>query len=236
MRKIILSICAVSVMLFASVSASAAGIDPPRNSDMAKTPDITRVRFCELAYEVLELKTGIGLTDKTDIFSDTDSAQVCTLASLGIISGRGGGIFDPDGLITREEAAKILCLLMDNMGIPDMNIVDEHFRDIDSVSDWAREYVERVGRNEIMQGNGDGYVYDKGEGQVNEPYDSFHLYNSDFGPDSNYTVWQTQKTLYNIYYLLPEKNGYETAKRFGDVTFYWGQGRMCCGRRQGHSV
>ena len=206
--------------LFVSCTALAADIEAPPKQNMAGSPDATREKFCDLAYNVLKIRMGTELTTKTGMFTDTDEAEINTLAEAGIIDGRGNGIFDPQGKITREEAARILCSMMDYMGIEDTNVVDETFKDFDTVSDWAKEYVAKVGRNEIMEGNGDGYTIDGYNEKtdnyyVNVPRTNFHLYNSDFGPHQNYTVWQTQATLYRLSNRLPEKMEDETVTDLG---------------------
>ena len=42
-------------------------------------------------------------------FSDFNSAETVAAHALGIVQGRGDGIFDPYALITRQEAATMLC-------------------------------------------------------------------------------------------------------------------------------
>ena len=45
----------------------------------------------------------------TNIFQDTNDYMILKAASAGIVTGRGAGVFDPDGYATREEIAVILC-------------------------------------------------------------------------------------------------------------------------------
>lgn len=219
MKKII-TLLAAAFILTAVHTAVAANVQKPLYSEMKNSPNATRSEFCTLAYNLLNVRLGTEFTDETGMFVDTDKAEINTLASLGIINGRGNGIFDPDGLITREEAARILCSLMDYMGIEDREIVDEQFKDFDTVSDWAKEYVAKVGRNEIMEGNGDGYSISAVKDSVTIPYDTFHLYNSEFAPHSNYTVWQTKQTLYNLSGCLPDKTDYELIEECGGIAVY----------------
>ncbi len=206
--KRIISVIAAAILICSAhaVSASAAG-------------GVTRAQFCRIAYELLQRTLGTPLVGDTGAFSDCDDQYVSTVASLGIISGRGNGIFDPDGSITREEAAVILCKMMDVCGIPDLNIVNERFKDIDDVSDWAVPYVDKVGRNEIMSGNG----YTVNDDALN-PKNTFHLYLSEFEPNSGYTEWQTRETINNLSRRIPKYSDDERSETVGDVTVYFGDG------------
>lgn len=224
LKRLLMLLSMTVVILFAYPTVYAEITAPP-SEQMADSPDITRSEFCDYSYNLLHERLNIEMTDSTDVFADTDKKEICTLYELGVIDGRGDDTFDPDGLITREEAARILCSLMDVMGIEDRVIVNEQFKDFDTVSDWAKEYVDRVGRNEIMEGNGNGYNINGPDGggnspTMNLPKDTFHLYDSDFGPHSNYTVWQTQQTLYNLSCKKPEMTGEEEVREISDIKLY----------------
>lgn len=204
--KRIISVIAAAILICSAYAVSA--------SDAV---GVTRAQFCRIAYEFLQRTLGTPLVEDTGAFSDCDDQYVSTVASLGIISGRGNDIFDPDGSITREEAAVILSNMMDVCGIPDLNIVNERFKDIDDVSDWAVLYVDKVGRNEIMSGNG----YTVNDDALN-PKNTFHLYLSEFEPKSGYTEWQTRETMNNLSHRMPKYSDDERSETVGDVTVYFG--------------
>ena len=71
-----------------------------------KDPDaaITRLEFCQVLAEDLELST-----ENASPLADTDDAAVAALAELGIISGYADGTFRPDGTLTRAELCAALC-------------------------------------------------------------------------------------------------------------------------------
>ncbi len=78
---------------------------------------ITRAEFATLAVAAIRQDCGsVSMLFKMgeysycapDVFSDTNNPDVLLAYSLGIVNGRGGGIFDPDSLITRQEAATML--------------------------------------------------------------------------------------------------------------------------------
>ncbi|MDR0292562.1 MAG: S-layer homology domain-containing protein [Oscillospiraceae bacterium] len=67
----------------------------------------TRAEFCALAVALIEKLTGKEITER-ESFTDTSDINVQKIAGLGIVTGRGGGVFDPNGGISRQEAAVIL--------------------------------------------------------------------------------------------------------------------------------
>jgi hypothetical protein len=77
--------------------------------------------------------------------------QVCMLYDLGLISGYGNGTFDPDGYITRAEAAKIVAIILDadagkagTASFPDM------------ADHWASAYVRYCTDLGLFSGFADG--------------------------------------------------------------------------------
>lgn len=94
--------------------------------------------------------------NKTYLFEDMKDAEwandaVETLAKKGIISGKGDGTFDPNGMITREEFAKLTVELA--------SIEVEHgdfpFADV-SEDDWCYRYVKAAYKNGIVNGISEG--------------------------------------------------------------------------------
>ncbi len=78
---------------------------------------ITRIDFCKLAMRLVSVSTGMtaaqylaqqGVLVDPATFSDTSAMEVLQANALGIVNGVGGGRFNPEGFITRQEAATIL--------------------------------------------------------------------------------------------------------------------------------
>ena len=67
---------------------------------------------------------------------------------MGIIEGFDGK-FDPTGLLTREQMAKILVLATNSVA----DTKDTTFADWDEISDWAKEYVGIGRENGLFKGN-----------------------------------------------------------------------------------
>ena len=75
-------------------------------------------------------------------FSDDNSREAIAAYTLGIAEGRGGGIFDPNALITRQETAVILCRTYAACG-GEVSTEREvrGFSDVEAVAPWAAEAV-----------------------------------------------------------------------------------------------
>lgn len=151
---------------------------------------ITRQAFCRLAIHFIEIRTGQtidaylaskGIPMPESPFIDTSDPGIIAAYSLGIVSGKGGGIFDPNGRITREEAS----VLLKNTA----NLLDQdqdssfaspvHFADNDLISDWAMDAVGYVYSKEWMNGVGENR----------------------FDPKGSYTRQQAYLTILRMYYL-----------------------------------
>lgn len=123
---------------------------------------ITREEFCLLCRDMLERRRGAALETGETPFTDTDSsAAVSALYTAGIIRGKSDTVFDPDALITREEAATILDAAFRFLGLEEAG-EDETFSDSGEISDWAARAVSRMSAAGILQGVGDGRFSPKG--------------------------------------------------------------------------
>ena len=72
---------------------------------------ITREEFCELVFNYIKNFPGsafsVGIIKHP--FTDTDNEHIEVLNALGIVKGKSETEFAPNGSLTREEAAAILC-------------------------------------------------------------------------------------------------------------------------------
>lgn len=130
--------------------------------------NITREEFCRLMVSLLEQHTGQeilaylsanGLTPGA--FRDTSNTAVQAASALGIVYGRGNGIFDPKGTITRQEAAAMLTRTAKLLGLQSGTPLT--FRDAGRIAGWARERVSFVSGltdptsgQRLMLGTGEG--------------------------------------------------------------------------------
>lgn len=132
---------------------------------------ITRSDFCRLIMQMLTVKTGKtveallsshGKSLDTTAFKDTADQTILSAHALGIVSGKGNGQFDPDGSITRQEAAVMLTRAATVMGL-DVNRSGVSFTDYEQIAEWAKASVSFVSASKdrtngfaIMSGTGNG--------------------------------------------------------------------------------
>ena len=113
---------------------------------------ITRAEFSALAVIVYERLAGAVYGRVA--FDDTNDENIEKLAFIGVVSGVGNNKFEPDSLLTREQAAVILSRLSEALGQPFMRQYLT-FADKYNISPWAIEGVEHVSAAGIMSGTGE---------------------------------------------------------------------------------
>lgn len=153
------------------------------------TTDITRLQFARLAVSFLADIKGTTVEKMTANtadapFSDTNDKSVAEAYALGILNGRGNGIFSPYDTITREEAAKVLVLTYKayiGREIPPPNLMLT-YNDTEEISGWAADYVRIVTDFGIMKGD----------------------QNNCFLPFSEYTIEQSIITFERIYKMIDD--------------------------------
>ena len=131
--------------------AISAGIVPGSLQGKYAQP-ITRGEFCALGVALYEKVTGTEIAGRQH-FQDTADVNVEKLASLGVVSGVGGGRFAPDQPLTREQAAVMLAQLARAMGKP-LDAYETTFGDRSKISSWALAAVGQVQGGGVMSGTG----------------------------------------------------------------------------------
>ena len=134
-------------------AAIAAGLVPSGLQGGYGQP-ITRAEFCALGAELYETVTGTEIAQRAS-FSDTTDMNVQKMAGLGVVNGVGDGTFDPNGQLTREQAATMLSRLAGAMGRP-LPAGTAAFTDSASISSWAADAVGQMQESGVMGGTGDG--------------------------------------------------------------------------------
>lgn len=150
--------------------------------------NISREEFCILIGQFLTVtsdyvsldayvqdKNGAYLRGNFDDCDGKDSS-IDVLYSLGIINGRGENKFDPDGTLSREEAAKIITSAAEQF-ITIYTKKDLTYSDRYEISKWAHYSVQWVTDKGIMNGT-----------EANM-----------FSPHSDYTVEQAITTVSRLY-------------------------------------
>ena len=94
-----------------------------------------------------------------DDFSDKDEIvnkeAVSVLVELGVLAGKDDGSYDPTGIITRGEMAKIICVVLNKGQDPNLGSVTSNTY-TDTVGHWAAAYIEYCTTLGIVAGKGDG--------------------------------------------------------------------------------
>ena len=136
----------------AEVEASRALNIIPLDIDHSYQNDITRAEFSKLALHTLATAKKQPLEDllieesnmlDTSKITDTSDPEVLAAYSLGIIAGKGNNKLEPNGLITREEAATMIARVAEKLSISNQGS-ENTFADQKNIADWAKEHVEYV--------------------------------------------------------------------------------------------
>ena len=153
--------------------------------------NITREQFCILLGNMIAVKENYvsleaymfdtGGAYLKNYFVDCDGVDnsVNILHALGIVNGREEMYFDPHGIITREEAATLLCKVAERymwVGI-ETNLT---YWDTPYISPWAQFFVTWANEYGIMTGISD----------------------VEFAPQNPYTVEQAISTVVRLYNLI----------------------------------
>ena len=132
----------------------------PDGFNLMPRANITRAEFASLAvslikqyytgseYSKLLSRNGISYDDARAAFDDTYLLDVMQAYQMGIVAGKGEKTFDPNGAITRREAAVMLSNTAKIVG----RTADGDGLDYEDAADiaWAADFVDFVTRAGIM--------------------------------------------------------------------------------------
>lgn len=128
---------------------------------------VSREDFCILIGQVLAIHSGYRNLDAfvkdrngaylKNIFDDCEGkdSAIDMLYSLKVINGKSSTTFDPDGALTREEAATVITKAAELF----THITTQEkifYNDNKKISDWAYYYVRWVSDSGIMTGTDEG--------------------------------------------------------------------------------
>ena len=150
----------------------------PANLNNSFTQATTRAEFAALAVTLYETVTGRTITERST-FNDTTDVNVQKMGGLGVVTGVGGGNFNPNGTITREQAAVLVARLADAIGQPFPPSAPT-FADNADLSSWAVDGVGQMQASGIMGGVG----------------------NNNFSPSGDYTREQSIITMLRLFDIL----------------------------------
>ena len=142
-------------------AAQQAGLMPSSLEDSFAREEITRAEFCAIAVKAYKQLTGKAVfASGQKYFRDTDDANVNAAYSLGLVSGRSTGFFDPNASIERQDLCVILNNILDKAGIDAPEIAGdaciEDYSDVGEIKSYAVDPVVRMVDYTIVNGISDG--------------------------------------------------------------------------------
>ena len=162
---------------------------------------ITREQFCVLVLNFAARQEGSDLTSFrqliekykasydaqgdiqrpfNDVLSGTDDVSLSYY--IGLVEGKGNGVFDPKGLLTRQEAAVMLMRAYQAYaGTAKPDASAPTFSDNSKIGTWAKDAVALMAQWKVMNGMEDG----------------------SFAPSSSYTIEQCLLTLLRLWENAP---------------------------------
>ncbi|MFB9275373.1 carbohydrate-binding domain-containing protein [Cohnella cellulosilytica] len=120
----------------------------------APSVPVTRAEFAAMLARALDLKAGDGAA-----FADVDPGQwyaeaVAAAAQAGIVTGGSGGLFQPDGRLTREEMAVMLVRAYEAKTGKRAPSGKAGFKDDRSIAGWASDAVNAAFGLGLVNGRG----------------------------------------------------------------------------------
>ena len=136
---------------------------PTRLQNRDLTAAISRAEFAAVAVAMYESLSGKSVPEYTDPnpFTDTDDTDVLKAYGLGVVNGIGGGLYDPNGTLTREQAMTLLGRVYelvitgavgDGSGLPRDDV--QKFDDDAAISNYARNYIYFFVSSGVVNGVG----------------------------------------------------------------------------------
>ena len=143
------------------------GLIPAILKEVDLTKPITRAEFAAvsvLLFEKISLRKAEAAG--TNPFTDTSDEYGLKALELGITTGTSATTFDPDALLTREQAAAMLTRVYKKLTINGWDIskdgqfkleytAPEKFADDADISDWAKDSVYFMASKSIINGVGE---------------------------------------------------------------------------------
>ena len=112
-----------------------------------------------MSMSLVTIANAADFTDNDDI-SYEEAADV--MSAIGIIEGFEDGSFDPDGTLTREQAAMLVARMLLGTNADRLGIEDSTFNDV-AVTRWSAPAIEYCVSLGLIYGAGDGNFYPAGQ-------------------------------------------------------------------------
>ena len=110
----------------------------------------------------LSLVTIANAADFSDNADIDYSEAVDVMVAAGIIDGVGNNSFDPNGTLTREQAAKLITYMLMGENSDKLGVEGSSFNDV-AATRWSAPAIEYCAAMGIIDGAGDGNFYPAGK-------------------------------------------------------------------------
>ena len=110
----------------------------------------------------LSLVTIANAADFSDNADIDYSEAVDVMVAAGIIDGVGNNSFDPNGTLTREQAAKLITYMLLGENSEKLGVEGTSFNDV-AATRWSAPAIEYCASLGIIDGAGDGNFYPAGK-------------------------------------------------------------------------
>ncbi len=118
---------------------------------------ITREEFVKLLTSGLKLVGAEAVAEFTDVSeNDWFYRPVAAALRAGIIQGNPDKSFGTGSYITRQDMAVMLARAAEFKGYTWQKLKNVEFTDSDNISDYAADAVEKLAKNEVINGMTDG--------------------------------------------------------------------------------
>ena len=107
----------------------------------------------------------VTIANATDFSDDADidyEEAVDVMSAIGVIDGVGNNSFDPDGTLTREQAAKLITYMLMGSNAEKLGVESTSFKDV-AATRWSAAAIEYCATLGIIDGAGDGNFYPAGK-------------------------------------------------------------------------
>ena len=127
--------------------------------------EMTREDFVKMVINLYAVMGGKTVEpSESSPFEDTENQKIIQAYELGIVQGVGNRLFDPSGLITREQMAVMLNRVMDALEIFPITTMEYIlFDDEDEISDWAKSSVQLLYKVGVLTGVSERTIAPKNE-------------------------------------------------------------------------
>ena len=110
----------------------------------------------------MSLVTIANASDFTDADDITYEEATDVMSAIGVIEGFEDGSFDPDGTLTREQAAKLVTFMLLGNNANNLGVEGSTFDDV-AATRWSASAIEYCASLGLIDGAGDGNFYPAGQ-------------------------------------------------------------------------